>query len=550
MAHVITGLDVGAHSIKVVCIDAGFRRSKVIAAFEELIPAGDEPLEVRQRAAIKTAMEKIGREAVILVAMPGDRLAVRVLELPFADPRKVEQVIPFELEGQIVTPLEEVVYDHRILEGDGEETRVLSVAARIDDLGKLLEGYKELGVSPRSVFAAPVMYRSAHEASGAVADDIPLVGDEDVTLVAGAADVGPKTTTDARGLRDAHLVLDLGDSRTNVVVLQKGIPVFARTLTRGGRHLTAALAAAFHASPAEAEQAKVSRGIVQHPGFATSDRVAEQMARVLYEAAVPLLRDIRQTLASFNALFGATISKVSLVGGGAAQRGLPEMLAAELGILVVPWDGWRGIGAEDDAVVPDVRFALAEAMAWAGVRGSREIDLRKGPFVYRASFSVVRQRAWHLAGLAAAVLLSAAIDGTMSYTRLHQEKDKLEAELERATTELFGKSDTNARSVAQLLKKGFREELPPIPDRTAFDLMEEISRRMPSKEQIKLDVLELDIRPKKTHIKGTIDSVAAVDQVVDALDDIACFEEITKGSITEVSGGAKQFTLTIATKCP
>jgi len=67
---------------------------------------------------------------------------------------------------------------------------------------------------------------------------------------------------------------------------------------------------------------------------------------------------------------------------------------------------------------------------------------------------------------------------------------------------------------------------------------------------VKLDVAELDIRPKKTFIKGTVDSGTAVDEIATKLKEIDCFDEITKGAITEVSGGAKQFSLTISSKCP
>ena len=73
---------------------------------------------------------------------------------------------------------------------------------------------------------------------------------------------------------------------------------------------------------------------------------------------------------------------------------------------------------------------------------------------------------------------------------------------------------------------------------------------MPSAERIKLDITDLDIRPKKTTIKGTVDSAAAVDEMVGRLKEIECFEEITKGPITEVSGGAKQFSLNINSQCP
>ena len=101
-----------------------------------------------------------------------------------------------------------------------------------------------------------------------------------------------------------------------------------------------------------------------------------------------------------------------------------------------------------------------------------------------------------------------------------------------------------------LVSKGFKEELAPLPKATAFDLLDQISRKMPSDEKIKLDVMELDIRPKKTFIKGTVDSAAAVDEIGTKLKEIECYEDVSKGAITEVSGGGKQFTISINSKCP
>ena len=60
----------------------------------------------------------------------------------------------------------------------------------------------------------------------------------------------------------------------------------------------------------------------------------------------------------------------------------------------------------------------------------------------------------------------------------------------------------------------------------------------------------MEIKPKKTTIKGTVDSAASVDDVVAKLKEIDCFEEISKGPITEASDKAKQFSLSITSKCP
>jgi hypothetical protein len=73
---------------------------------------------------------------------------------------------------------------------------------------------------------------------------------------------------------------------------------------------------------------------------------------------------------------------------------------------------------------------------------------------------------------------------------------------------------------------------------------------MPPADKIKLDISELDIKSKKTFIKGTVDSATAVDEIAEKLKEIECYDEVTKGSVTEVSGETKQFTLSVGAKCP
>jgi uncharacterized protein YunC (DUF1805 family) len=152
--------------------------------------------------------------------------------------------------------------------------------------------------------------------------------------------------------------------------------------------------------------------------------------------------------------------------------------------------------------------------------------------------------------LALALVAAVAIDLGAKSGSLTDERKALDKELATQTQELFGKPRDDAENVTELLRKGFREELAPLPKATAFDLLDQISRKMPPADKVKLDVAELEIRPKKAFIKGTADTAAAVDEIAARLKEIDCFEEVTKGAITEVSGGAKQFTLTIGSKCP
>src|ERR1041384_7107838 len=101
MAHPICGIDVGAFSIKLVVFEVGFRQTVFRGAFEEMINEGPEPLLARQVAALREGLSRVSSDATLYLALPGDALSIRSLDLPFTDQRKIDQVIGYELEGQI-----------------------------------------------------------------------------------------------------------------------------------------------------------------------------------------------------------------------------------------------------------------------------------------------------------------------------------------------------------------------------------------------------------------------------------------------------------------
>jgi hypothetical protein len=356
-------------------------------------------------------------------------------------------------------------------------------------------------------------------------------------------------------------LLDFGHERTNVCIIRGGNAIYARTIRRGGAHLTAAIGKAFNADPARAEQAKRGEAFIASAGKVPSTPLLVKLDAVLREALAPTIRELRQTLASFAASAKLEIDALLVVGGGGRLAGLLSFLQAELGIPArhpsvrdVIESGGRHLardpaGVEDAAPESEV-YALAGAIALAAAGGSREIDFRRGPFVYRANFSILRQKAGHLVMLAASLVLAAGIDLGAKSSSLGAERKALDKELSVATQELFGKPRDDAPAVTELMRKGFREDLAPLPKATAFDLLDQISRKVPPADKVKLDVAELEIRPKKTFIKGTADTAAAVDEIAAKLKEIDCFEEVTKGAITEVSDGGKQFTLNITSKCP
>ncbi len=543
MAHTVCGIDLGTYSVKLALLEAGFRQTTLRGVDEIIVPPGDAPLLERQMQAAREALSHLGGEVTPYLALPGDQLSVRVLELPFSEARKIDQVVGYELESQIVNPIEDVVFDYLVAAQRPEGTTVLAAAARREELAAFLATADAQGVHPRSLYAAPVIYRSlfpAGSAGGFAAES--AVADAPAPIAA------------------CRAVLDFGHERTNVCIIRDGNVLFARTIRRGGAHLTAAIARAFGADHERAEQAKRGEAFLASPGRPANNPLLSKLDAVLREALAPTIRELRQTLASFSAGTRQDVTSLLVVGGGGRLAGLMTFLEAELGIpahhpsVHAVLEGAGGAGGEsagDEGGAPEADVhALAGAIALAAARGSREIDFRRGPFAYRANYSILRQKAGHLATLAAAMLLAGGIDVGAKLSSLRTERKALDKDLKTATQELFGKPREDAEAVTELLRKGFREELAPLPKATAFDLLDQISRKVPPADKIKLDVAELEIRPKKTFIKGTVDTAAAVDEIAGKLKEIDCFDEVTKGAITEVSGGAKQFTLNVATKCP
>jgi len=573
MAHPICGIDVGAFSIKFVVFEIGFRHTTFRGAFEEMVNDGPEPLPTRQVAALREGLARVSSDATLYLALPGDALSIRTLDLPFADQRKIDQVIGYELEGQMVHSLEDVVFDHVTIRTDEDGSSVLAVAARRDHVAAWLEALKEQGVDPRALYAAPIVYH-------ALQIDDP------------AADMD--------GGR-VPAILDLGHARTNLFLGRDGQGIFARAITRGGQHLTAAIAEALSVDWARAEQIKRGEARLITPSGAPASTAELRIDQALRVALAPLMREVRQTFAGFRASSDVEVAALYITGGSARLKGMVPFLEEELGLPVAflpvpntlqgtasgpsfPVAVGRGgssadrarldddggevedLGVDDDTAIERApmlettryvrqasessSFALATAIVVAASAGRREIDLRRGSFLYRASFSVLRQKAAHLALLAAAILFAGGLDVFAALSNLGAERKSLDARLKVATQELFGAPRTDAKAVSQALRKGFREDLAPVPKATAYDLLDQISKSMPPADRIKLDISELDIKAKKTFIKGTVDSATAVDEIAAKLKEIACYDEVTKGAVTEVSEEAKQFTLTVGSKCP
>ncbi len=548
MAQHILGVDLGAYSVKLVELETGFRQNRLHAMRElKLLDAivGESALDRAVRT-LKVLLGQLERHADVIALAIGAEATLRVLDMPFQDARKIDQVIGYELESQILGELDGLVVDQVLAENVGSGARVLAIGVDREQLRTVVAALAAVKAEPRYIGASLLSYGAL------LGKTLPV----EPVLVPEPGDAGEELEGPKRAI---DVVIDLGHLSTRVAFVEAGRTVFARGIQRGAIEVTQALAETYRLDEAGAERAKHAQAQLLTDATAIADPARRKLDTVLREALRPLLRDLRQTFAAARSQGMPAPRRLATIGGGARLSGLPELLEQELGVPVVALELPADLGfvrtGEEEPQVSGVALGMALG---AGLGGGTQVNLRKGELSFRSDYSYLRGKAGYLGAAVMALLACVALNAFASLRTLRKEAEVLEANLKRETTDLFGSPKLDGAEVTRELTRGPQSGIPPVPLLTAYDVLDEISRHVPPKDQVKLDILELDIKPKKTYLKATTASAKEIDLLVDALKKIDCFGDIQKGKVATVTGpGAdakekvelKQFTLTIETTC-
>jgi type IV pilus assembly protein PilM len=493
VAYRVIGLDLGSHSVKAMVLKVGLRGAEPERFELEPVELGGDG-----RAATAEVLAAAGRLAarigtqgeVVHVALPGERVSTRVVRLPASASRRLEQVLKFELDDTLPFDIDGAVFDHVEVARDSEGITVVAAAVPSGEVKALVDGLTEQGVGAQEVGVAPLSYG--------------------VLLPPRKKDVEPPVTA----------FIDLGHERTNVAVLGDRVPTF-RTILRGGRDLTAILAEKGNVAFAQAEEHKRREGL--------SGRVGE----VLREALRPLVREIRQTLAGHQASGGRAPSLIMLAGGGALLPGLDQFLADEIGVVAetyhFPMDDVR---APDRTLVSPAVAALAHALALreSGEK-ARRVNLRRGDLVFKGDREILRKRVLWIGVCLVGILLSWMFATYAEYRSLASENEASKARLEEITKRLFRRPILDKDEILRELGGETVEEAP-IPAKDAFDVVVEISRRIPT--SVVHDVEDLEIKSKRITIRGIVDPDLKIDGAAPVVGDAGADESAGQLSPTDL----------------
>ncbi len=275
-----------------------------------------------------------------IAGLPISSVFSSIINIPPTTPKELKMAVELQARKLLPYPLEEAVLDYKVLSGEKKEdikksSRVLLTAAP----KKLIDRYVEIFKAAK----LELLYLET-EAFGLIRS---LIGKDNATIA----------------------ILDIGAAKTNILIVENGIPVVTRSINFGGLMVTKTLSEIMKVGISEAETLKRDARLTESGANASS-----ALPKPIELLLVPLINEIRYC---FNLYFNENqksensiskgVEKIILTGGAALYPHLADFFSRALNIKVFLGNPWARVLFPDDLKfdLDDLgsRFAVAVGMA-------------------------------------------------------------------------------------------------------------------------------------------------------------------------------------------
>jgi hypothetical protein len=374
-------------------------------------------------------------------------------------------------------PSHTLAVEHRAFtRTNGPGTHALVVAIDRDVLGRVTDRFQAAGVEVKGCTVAPLAALQCVFGSLALPPAVPA----------------------AEGRKPCGLFVDVGESGTDLVAWTDKGPVQLRSLRRGTRALSVAVARAFGTDtnaaatlmreaglvPAELQQ---GRQVLQTPDGRTTDVVLQQ-------ALEPLLREIEHMRMWLRTELGLEVAALQLAGGGALLPGIVEWLSGSLGTPVVraepsprvlslakPLPSVAAVGA---GPLPGASMPAGPVWARTLVAAGAATSAHRKPFLRfeagahaRAEEGFLVQHFGTVFALGLALVGLFGIDTILRIRALERERTNVQEELSAISARVFGEALEDPEAVDGLLASLDQDVVEEeIPARGALEVLEMIAR--------------------------------------------------------------------------
>ncbi len=487
------GLDIGREDIRTCLIKRGLRDVQLlqtISTERSPSPTGDSDSLAETFKAYSLP------KGDIACSIYENPISFRVINFPFSDPKKVDQVYQYELENiSTFDPREKIHGYHLVKNEEGGEALVCVFEK--DQVGDLIESYNEQGIDPKIITYSPIAFGAIDEF---LSEERPLLlidfGDNEISY----------SLFDETGLRRV---------RSSTKLIQTFIDGLSQTDFNN-------------------DFSQLSFG--------------REDSRQVEDLFAPILSEIKKTIQFFELEVKDKVKSIEISGPLSLIAGMTDYLGdalkKDVKKIYIP-----DLGADNSPL-----YAKPYALALYGSSfRSGFLNFRKGTFKYVGVDHELR-KVFMAPGVLLAILIAFLIyTSASSYYELESNVEDLEAQIAQVVKSTFPDVKSIPKPIGYMKSEVGKvsEKLDLIQGvhsaQTPLDALKDISSSLP--ESLKLTVNEIKFENEKTiKIQGVCGSYQEVAEIEEALSKSGLFETVTRNQTGNAIDGNTKFEISVVLK--
>lgn len=161
MSRKILGLDIRSTSATAVLMESSIKKCAIIGFGHAPFPEEGTYHERLAEALSTISADMDLEDCTCVMSVPSDRFFYRNVSVPFSENKKIQQMLPYELESVIPFPVENLLIDFDKIPSRGPDgnTRIIAAGIETDRLKNIIEVVESCGITPNVIH--PVGYSTA-----------------------------------------------------------------------------------------------------------------------------------------------------------------------------------------------------------------------------------------------------------------------------------------------------------------------------------------------------------------------------------------------------
>lgn len=515
------GIDIGSFSIKVAVVN---QRNKQywFEEFHEFLlkPTADADNEIEIIDILRQIGEKYDDgETKFVLGLPQSSVSSRICSFPFKERHKILKSVIFELEDDVPFTSEHAIFDAKITRFFKNTTEVLAYAVPKESIEQGLQLAKDSRLPLESLSVEGLAFANLFENWQQAPQDAKDSYNPHEEIDEDDEDAVEWEPT------DFDMVLHIGHSQTIVLFLDGNRLIDTRSLDWGGRDLSNALAAKYQIQVSEANKELISKSFIL---MSNEDGNSNQAiySDTLKASIDELHQQIQLLVIATESKFKLKLNNIFIVGGVSRIKNIGAYLTQKLELPVNRLKEFR--------MTP---FVELEAGAKFGVNGGPAIGLAMEAFkkpinpasnLLKDEFAQKSEQ-WQMFWIkwgntlkyAAAMFVIVLTYGVIRDSISTDMKNLSQTALKKHGQKIAGlaKSKANSRNIKKFIKNQ-KSELKAIEMAekiqgigSSLDILTKLSKGIPGKNNIKLDVKTLNIVNGYFLIQGEVATRSQLKQV-------------------------------------